>query len=331
MVLNLNDNATEALLAIAEKYRGTGAQAEDPRDQEWRSWPVGKRLEHALVKGSLISSRRIPRRRAPRPRSRCTSSRAADGWHECGGRFVRRRQDVPAPGGEVGPVMKRAVAYLQPYIEAEKSGGSSNGKIVLATVKGDVHDIGKNIVGVVLQCNNFEIVDLGSWSPARPSSRRPGSERRHHRPVGPHHSVPGRDGARSKGDGASGFKLPLLIGGATTSKAHTAVKIEQNYSGARGLCLQRLPRRGVAQSLLSPELKSAFVARIDKEYEIARDQHARKQPRSKPVSLAHARANRHQLDWVGYEPRRPGSPACRPSKTYPSLCCAPTSTGRRFS
>ncbi len=215
-------------------------------------------------------------------------------------------------------VMKRAVAYLQPYIEAEKSGGSSNGKIVLATVKGDVHDIGKNIVGVVLQCNNFEIVDLGvmvSCETILKTAREVGAD------------IIGLSGLITpsldemvhvaKEMERQGFKLPLLIGGATTSKAHTAVKIEQNYSEPVVYVSNASRAVGVAQSLLSPELKPAFVARIDKEYEIARDQHARKQPRSKPVSLAHARANRHQLDWVGYEPPAPREPGVQKFENVP--------------
>lgn len=307
VVLNLNDNATEELLAIAEKYRGAGAQAEDPRDQEWRSWPVGKRLEHALVKGitDFIEEDTEEARAGAEKPLHVIEGPLMDGMNVVGDLFGAGKMFLPQVV-KSARVMKRAVAYLQPYIEAEKSGGSSNGKIVLATVKGDVHDIGKNIVGVVLQCNNFEIVDLGvmvSCETILKTAREVGAD------------IIGLSGLITpsldemvhvaKEMERQGFKLPLLIGGATTSKAHTAVKIEQNYSEPVVYVSNASRAVGVAQSLLSPDLKEAFVARIDKEYEIARDQHARKQPRSRPVSLAHARANRHQLDWVCYQPPKP--------------------------
>lgn len=307
VVLNLNDNATEELLAIAEKYRGAGAQAEDPRDQEWRSWPVGKRLEHALVKGitDFIEEDTEEARAGAEKPLHVIEGPLMDGMNVVGDLFGAGKMFLPQVV-KSARVMKRAVAYLQPYIEAEKSGGSSNGKIVLATVKGDVHDIGKNIVGVVLQCNNFEIVDLGvmvSCETILKTAREVGAD------------IIGLSGLITpsldemvhvaKEMERQGFKLPLLIGGATTSKAHTAVKIEQNYSEPVVYVSNASRAVGVAQSLLSPDLKEAFVARIDKEYEIARDQHARKQPRSRPVSLAHARANRHPLDWVGYQPPKP--------------------------
>ncbi|MFQ2038944.1 methionine synthase [Aeromonas veronii] len=307
VVLNLNDNATEELLAIAEKYRGAGAQAEDPRDQEWRSWPVGKRLEHALVKGitDFIEEDTEEARAGAEKPLHVIEGPLMDGMNVVGDLFGAGKMFLPQVV-KSARVMKRAVAYLQPYIEAEKSGGSSNGKIVLATVKGDVHDIGKNIVGVVLQCNNFEIVDLGvmvSCEMILKTAREVGAD------------IIGLSGLITpsldemvhvaKEMERQGFKLPLLIGGATTSKAHTAVKIEQNYSEPVVYVSNASRAVGVAQSLLSPDLKEAFVARIDKEYEIARDQHARKQPRSRPVSLAHARTNRHQLDWVGYQPPKP--------------------------
>lgn len=232
VVLNLNDNATEALLAIAEKYRGAGAQAEDPRDQEWRSWPVGKRLEHALVKGItdfIEEDTEEARAQAEKP-LHVIEGPLMDGMNVVGDLFGAGKMFLPQVV-KSARVMKRAVAYLQPYIEAEKSGGSSNGKIVLATVKGDVHDIGKNIVGVVLQCNNFEIVDLGvmvSCETILKTAREVNAD------------IIGLSGLITpsldemvhvaKEMERQGFKLPLLIGGATTSKAHTAVKIEQNYS-----------------------------------------------------------------------------------------------------
>ena len=244
VVLNLNDNATEALLAIAEKYRGAGAQAEDPRDQEWRSWPVGKRLEHALVKGItdfIEEDTEEARAGADKP-LHVIEGPLMDGMNVVGDLFGAGKMFLPQVV-KSARVMKRAVAYLQPYIEAEKSGGSSNGKIVLATVKGDVHDIGKNIVGVVLQCNNYEIVDLGvmvSCETILKTAREVGAD------------IIGLSGLITpsldemvhvaKEMERQGFKLPLLIGGATTSKAHTAVKIEQKLFRACGLCVERFPR-----------------------------------------------------------------------------------------
>ncbi|WP_421198492.1 methionine synthase [Aeromonas enteropelogenes] len=319
VVLNLNDNATEELLAIAEKYRGAGAQAEDPREQEWRSWPVGKRLEHALVKGItdfIEEDTEEARAGAERP-LHVIEGPLMDGMNVVGDLFGAGKMFLPQVV-KSARVMKRAVAYLQPYIEAEKSGGSSNGKIVLATVKGDVHDIGKNIVGVVLQCNNFEIVDLGvmvSCETILKTAREVNAD------------IIGLSGLITpsldemvhvaKEMERQGFKLPLLIGGATTSKAHTAVKIEQNYSEPVVYVSNASRAVGVAQSLLSADLKEAFVARIDKEYEIAREQHARKQPRSRPITLAEARANRHQLDWVGYQPPAPREPGVQKFENVP--------------
>ncbi|MBZ6074531.1 methionine synthase [Aeromonas schubertii] len=307
VVLNTHPGATEALLAIAEQYRGGGAEAADPREQEWRSWPVGKRLEHALVKGItdfIEEDTEEARAGAERP-LHVIEGPLMDGMNVVGDLFGAGKMFLPQVV-KSARVMKRAVAYLQPYIEAEKSGGTSNGKIVLATVKGDVHDIGKNIVGVVLACNNFEIVDLGVMVPAETilkTAREVNAD------------IIGLSGLITpsldemvhvaKEMERQGFTLPLLIGGATTSKAHTAVKIEQNYSEPVVYVSNASRAVGVAQSLLSPELKPAFVERLAKEYEVVRDQHARKQPRTPPVSLAAARANRHQLDWAGYQPPRP--------------------------
>ncbi|MGL5333873.1 MAG: methionine synthase, partial [Aeromonas veronii] len=215
VVLNLNDNATEELLAIAEKYRGAGAQAEDPRDQEWRSWPVGKRLEHALVKGitDFIEEDTEEARAGAEKPLHVIEGPLMDGMNVVGDLFGAGKMFLPQVV-KSARVMKRAVAYLQPYIEAEKSGGSSNGKIVLATVKGDVHDIGKNIVGVVLQCNNFEIVDLGvmvSCETILKTAREVGAD------------IIGLSGLITpsldemvhvaKEMERQGFKLPLLIGG----------------------------------------------------------------------------------------------------------------------
>jgi 5-methyltetrahydrofolate--homocysteine methyltransferase len=205
--------------------------------------------------------------------------------------------------------MKQAVAYLEPFIEASKEAGRSNGKIVLATVKGDVHDIGKNIVGVVLQCNNYEIIDLGVMVPGEKilkTAREVNAD------------IIGLSGLitpsldemvnMAKEMERQGFTLPLLIGGATTSKAHTAVKIEQHYSGPTVYVQNASRTVGVVSSLLSATLKEDFVARTRKEYETVRIQHARKKPRTPPVSLQAARDNATSIDWESYTPPVPHRP-----------------------
>lgn len=200
-------------------------------------------------------------------------------------------------------VMKQAVAYLEPYIQASKEAGRSNGKIVLATVKGDVHDIGKNIVGVVLQCNNYEIIDLGVMVP---------SDKILKTAIAENADIIGLSGLITpsldemvnvaKEMERQGFTIPLLIGGATTSKAHTAVKIEQNYSGPTVYVQNASRTVGVVSSLLSETLKEDFVARTRKEYDTVRIQHARKKPRTPPVSLQTARDNDYVIDWESYTP-----------------------------
>ncbi|MGO1793328.1 MAG: vitamin B12 dependent-methionine synthase activation domain-containing protein, partial [Oceanisphaera sp.] len=206
-------------------------------------------------------------------------------------------------------VMKRAVAYLNPYIEASKEVGQTNGRVVMATVKGDVHDIGKNIVGVVLQCNNFEVIDLGVMVPCEKilqTAREVNADM-----IGLSGLItPSLDEMVNvaKEMQRQGFTMPLLIGGATTSKAHTAVKIEQNYDEPVVYVSNASRAVGVVQTLLSKENKPAFVERLNKEYEVVRDQHARKKPRTKPVTLADARANKVDIDWSSYVPPVPAKP-----------------------
>jgi 5-methyltetrahydrofolate--homocysteine methyltransferase len=188
-------------------------------------------------------------------------------------------------------VMKQAVAYLEPFIEASKEKGSSNGKMVIATVKGDVHDIGKNIVGVVLQCNNYEIIDLGVMVPADKILKT--AKEVNADLIGLSGLItPSLDEMVNvaKEMERQGFTIPLLIGGATTSKAHTAVKIEQNYSGPTVYVQNASRTVGVVSALLSDTQRDEFVARTRKEYETVRIQHGRKKPRTPPVTLAAARA-----------------------------------------
>ncbi|BEU01608.1 methionine synthase [Agarivorans sp. OAG1] len=308
VVLNTHDNATEELLEIAEKYRGDGTQQESAQDLEWRTWDVNKRLEHALVKGItefIEEDTELARQAAERP-LHVIEGPLMDGMNVVGDLFGAGKMFLPQVV-KSARVMKRAVAYLQPYIEAEKGEGQrSNGKIVMATVKGDVHDIGKNIVGVVLQCNNFEVIDLGVMVPCDKILKVAKEEQV---------DMIGLSGLITpsldemvhvaKEMQRTGLDIPLLIGGATTSKAHTAVKIEQNYEKPVVYVSNASRAVGVCQSLLSDELRPAFVEKLDKDYDIVREQHARKRPRTPPVTLEAARANAVSIDWQNYTPPVP--------------------------
>ncbi|MBU3824142.1 MAG: methionine synthase [Candidatus Oceanisphaera merdipullorum] len=307
VVLNENDGATEALLEIAERYRNSGSEAVDPRDLEWRTWGVNERLAHSLVKGLtdfIEEDTEAARLAAERPLD-VIEGPLMDGMNVVGDLFGEGKMFLPQVV-KSARVMKRAVAYLNPYIEASKEVGQTNGKIVMATVKGDVHDIGKNIVGVVLQCNNFEVVDLGvmvSCEKILQAARDTNADM-----IGLSGLItPSLDEMVhvAKEMQRQGFTIPLLIGGATTSKAHTAVKIEQNYDQPVVYVSNASRAVGVVQTLLSKENKPAFVERLSNEYDVVRDQHARKKPRTKPVTLAEARANKVDIDWANYVPPVP--------------------------
>ena len=218
-------------------------------------------------------------------------------------------------------VMKKAVAYLMPFMEAEKDSAigdnAQNGKILMATVKGDVHDIGKNIVGVVLGCNNYDVVDLGVMVLVRENSRhRARREVRHRRPLRAHHAEPGRDGSRSERNGAPGIVLPLLIGGATTSRQHTAVKIAPEYRGSTVHVLDASRAVGVVSSLLDEKRRGEFDTANRDEQKMLRELHASK--RAKPmVSLAAARANRTKIAWRGEDIAVPGAIGRRALTAFP--------------
>jgi len=307
VVLNRREDGTERLLALAEKYRGSKADDENRPQAEWRSWEVEKRLEYSLVKGItefIEEDTEAARQNANRPIEVIEGPLMA-GMNVVGDLFGEGKMFLPQVV-KSARVMKQAVAYLEPYIEASKEKGSSNGKIVLATVKGDVHDIGKNIVGVVLQCNNYEIIDLGVMVPVDKILKTAREQNA---------DIIGLSGLITpsldemvnvaKEMERQGFTLPLLIGGATTSKAHTAVKIEQNYSGPTVYVQNASRTVGVVSALLSATQRDDFVARTRKEYETVRIQHARKKPRTPPVSLEVARANALALDWEAYTPPVP--------------------------
>ncbi|ELE1908621.1 methionine synthase [Vibrio vulnificus] len=311
VVLNRRDDATERLLEIAEKYRENAVgKQEDASALEWRTWSVEKRLEHALVKGItefIVEDTEEARLNASKPLE-VIEGPLMDGMNVVGDLFGEGKMFLPQVV-KSARVMKQAVAHLEPFINASKQAGSSNGKILLATVKGDVHDIGKNIVGVVLQCNNYEIIDLGVMVPCEQILKVAKEQQV---------DIIGLSGLITpsldemvhvaKEMERLGFDLPLLIGGATTSKAHTAVKIEQNYSHPVVYVNNASRAVGVCTSLLSDELRPAFVERLQADYELVRDQHNRKKPRTKPVTLEAARANKVAIDWQSYTPPVPSQP-----------------------
>lgn len=308
VVLNRRTDGTERLLDLAEKYRGSKAGDDSTKPQaEWRSWEVEKRLEYSLVKGItefIEDDTEAARQKASRPIEVIEGPLMA-GMNVVGDLFGEGKMFLPQVV-KSARVMKQAVAYLEPYIEASKEKGSTNGKIVLATVKGDVHDIGKNIVGVVLQCNNYEIIDLGVMVPSDKILK---TAKEHNADIIGLSGLitPSLDEMVNvaKEMERQGFTLPLLIGGATTSKAHTAVKIEQNYSGPTVYVQNASRTVGVVSALLSATQHDDFVARTRKEYDTVRIQHARKKPRTPPVSLQVARENELSLDWENYTPPVP--------------------------
>lgn len=307
VVLNRRADSTERLLAIADNYKGGPAEKADPAAAEWRGWPVEKRLEYALVKGItefIEIDTEEARQGVERPIEVIEGPLMA-GMNVVGDLFSDGKMFLPQVV-KSARVMKQGVAYLTPYIEAQKSAGSSNGKVLMATVKGDVHDIGKNIVGVVLQCNNFEIIDLGVMVSCDKILETAIAEKV---------DVIGLSGLITpsldemvyvaKEMERRGFDLPLLIGGATTSKAHTAVKIEQNYSGPTVYVNNASRAVGVVTSLLSPTLKDEYVASVRADYVLARQQHANKRSSGKPITLEAARANALVTDWSSYTPTVP--------------------------
>ncbi|WP_415184539.1 methionine synthase [Phaeovulum sp.] len=308
VVLNRRDDATERLLEIAERFRGTGAREAKERDLKWREWPVEKRMEHALVNGItefIESDTEEARLVAARPLDVIEGPLMA-GMNVVGDLFGAGKMFLPQVV-KSARVMKQAVAVLLPFMEEEKrlSGGvgrQSAGKILMATVKGDVHDIGKNIVGVVLACNNYEIIDLGVMVPS--------------------HKI--LEVAKAEGVDAiglsglitpsldemvhmasemerEGLHIPLLIGGATTSKVHTAVKIAPRYLQGPAVYVTDASRAvGVVSTLLSPEQRSDYIAATRAEYAEVAARHARTEAAKTRLSLAAARANSLKINWHSY-------------------------------
>ena len=300
VILNRRDDATERLLDLAPQFQGDGKAAK-VEDLAWREEPVNKRLEHALVKGIteyIIEDTEAARLAADKP-LHVIEGPLMDGMNVVGDLFGEGKMFLPQVV-KSARVMKQAVAYLQPYIEAEKDGKTkSNGKIVMATVKGDVHDIGKNIVGVVLQCNNFEVIDLGVMVPCEKIlqvARDEGADM-----IGLSGLItPSLDEMVyvAKEMQRLDMDLPLLIGGATTSKAHTAVKIDEHYQHPTVYVSNASRAVGVCQQLLNQDTRAVFAQKLSQEYDTVRLQHARKKPRTAPVTFAQARENKFRCDWA---------------------------------
>lgn len=299
VILNRRPDATERLIDIAADFKGDGSVAVKD-DDAWRSLPVHKRLEHALVKGItdfIDIDTEEARQQAERP-LHVIEGPLMDGMNVVGDLFGEGKMFLPQVV-KSARVMKKAVAYLQPFIEAEKagSGARSQGKVLMATVKGDVHDIGKNIVGVVLQCNNYEVIDLGVMVPCATLLQK--AQEHNVDIIGLSGLItPSLDEMVhvAKEMTRLGFTIPLLIGGATTSKAHTAIKIAPSY--AHGVVYVPNASRSVSvvQSLISPTQKAEYLSRVQDEYDRVIAQHQRSRPGEQMLSLAQARQNRFVLD-----------------------------------
>ena len=320
VVLNRRPDGTERLLEIAERYRGGAASSGPAQDLAWRDLPVAKRLEHALVRGItdyVDEDVEAARHAFARP-IEVIEGPLMDGMNVVGDLFGAGKMFLPQVV-KSARVMKKAVAYLLPYIEAEKDGTArAQARILMATVKGDVHDIGKNIVGVVLQCNNFEVIDLGVMVPCETILRTAREQQV---------DIIGLSGLITPSLDEmvhvasemqrEGMDIPLLIGGATTSRTHTAVKIAPAFNGATVYVKDASRAVGVAQNLISPDLRGAFVSQTRDDYAQLRERHAARGQRSKLLSLDKARANAFVTDWAGYRPVTPRQPGITVFEDYP--------------
>ncbi|MGH2720772.1 MAG: methionine synthase, partial [Actinomycetota bacterium] len=313
VILNRRPDGTERLLEIAERFKGAGARQE-AADDSWRSLPIGERITHALVKGidmhveaDTEELRAEISARGGRP-IEVIEGPLMDGMNVVGDLFGAGKMFLPQVV-KSARVMKKAVAYLIPFIEAEKQpgdAGQAKGKIVMATVKGDVHDIGKNIVGVVLQCNNYDVVDLGVMVPGQRILDTVRAEQA---------DIVGLSGLITpsldemvnvaKEMERQGFDIPLLIGGATTSRAHTAVKVAPQYHGPVVWVKDASRSVPVASALLSDEQRPELMAKVVKEYDAIRERHANREQRDRLLPLAAVRGKRTPIDWSRYAPVRP--------------------------
>ncbi|PPT50753.1 methionine synthase [Xanthomonas arboricola] len=322
VILNRRKDGTERLLEIAERYKGSKGAAK-VEDLAWREKPVRARLAHALVHGIdafVETDTEEARQQSTRPLD-VIEGPLMDGMNVVGDLFGAGKMFLPQVV-KSARVMKKAVAYLLPFIEAEKlrtgDVGKSNGKIIMATVKGDVHDIGKNIVGVVLACNNFDVVDLGVMVSAQVILDRARAENADLiglsgliTPSLEEMSHVAREMQRQ------GFEIPLLIGGATTSRAHTALKIDPHYTAPTVWVKDASRAVGVAQSLISRDLRQAFVAANDADYAEIRARHRNRGDAKRLVSLEKARAQRFDGDWDTYTPPAPRQPGLHVFDDYP--------------
>jgi len=327
VVLYRNKDATESLLAIADNYRADGTARKNTEDLSWREENVNRRLEHALVKGItayIEEDTEEARQQAERP-LHVIEGALMDGMNIVGDLFGAGKMFLPQVV-KSARVMKQAVAYLQPYIEAEKDqSASSNGKILLATVKGDVHDIGKNIVGVVLQCNNYKVIDLGVMVPAEKILQT--AKELQVDIIGLSGLItPSLDEMVHLGKEMQrqGFSVPLLIGGATTSKAHTAVKIAPTYQSNQAIYVADASRAvGVASKLISDASRDAFVADIQKDYEAVRLRTANRTSRGTLFAYADAVKQKPQLNWRDYQPDIPNKLGVTVLDDYPLEALVP--------
>jgi len=308
VLLNKRDDATDRLVDFAETVKG-GKTKEKKVDLEWRKGSVGERLTHALVKGIadfIVEDTEEARQQAEKP-IHVIEGALMDGMNVVGDLFGAGKMFLPQVV-KSARVMKKAVAYLMPFIEEEKGEGEikSNGKIIMATVKGDVHDIGKNIVAVVLQCNNYEVIDLGVMVPAQKILDAA---------IEHNADIIGLSGLITpsldemvhvaKEMQRQNFTVPLMIGGATTSRAHTAVKIDLGYDQIVVHVKDASRAVGVSTKLLSSELKPDYVKEIKQEYDTVREQHKGKQSKIKWLTIEQSRENRFKADWESYTPPVP--------------------------
>ncbi|WP_417215274.1 methionine synthase [Alcanivorax sp.] len=323
VVLNRHEDGTEVLLDLAEKYRGSGGEKAKKEDLAWREWAVEKRLEHALVKGVadyVEEDTELARQNAARP-LHVIEGPLMDGMNVVGDLFGEGKMFLPQVV-KSARVMKKAVAYLMPFMEKEKeelgTQDEANGKILMATVKGDVHDIGKNIVGVVLQCNGYDVVDLGVMVPCETILEVAKEE---------NVDIIGLSGLITPSleemvHVASEMQrlemdLPLMIGGATTSRIHTAVKIDPAYDKAVVHVADASRAVGVASRLLSKTAKDDFVSELKETYEALRVRRKQQQVDRSLISIDQAREHRFQPDWSDYTPPEPKVKGLKVLDDYP--------------
>ncbi|MBM3545005.1 MAG: methionine synthase [Alphaproteobacteria bacterium] len=323
VILNRRPDATDRLLEAAERYRGGGAQKKEA-DLSWREKPVRERLVHALVHGigTYIEADTEEARAAAERPLHVIEGPLMDGMNVVGDLFGSGKMFLPQVV-KSARVMKQAVAYLMPFMEKEKeelglTQGEPAGKILLATVKGDVHDIGKNIVGVVLQCNNYEVTDLGVMVPAQKIL-----DTAREKKV----DIIGLSGLITPSLDEmchvaaemerEGFDLPLLIGGATTSRVHTAVKISPNYHRSQAIYVTDASRAvGVVSGLMSPQERPKAIAKVREEYRSMAESYARGQAEKARTAIADARANKLKFDWANYTPPKPTFLGTRTFRAY---------------